>query len=105
MMLTSYDEYYWHSIGCLESARHVSLFKSGFLVVALSLMAGCAAPNRANKTPSFSEINIPPRTALHPAQPHPDYLPGTPADAYELAEAARSTKLVLAIDDLVWVNA
>jgi hypothetical protein len=32
-------------------------------------------------------------------------LPGTPADAYELAEAARTTKLVLAIDDLVWVNA
>jgi hypothetical protein len=32
-------------------------------------------------------------------------LPGTPADAYELSEAQRATKLVLAIDDLVWVHA
>jgi len=80
MMLTSYGEYYWHSIGCLESARHVSLFKSGVLVLALSLMAGCAASNQANKTPSFSEINIPPRAALHPAQPQPESLPGTQAD-------------------------
>lgn len=31
-------------------------------------------------------------------------LPGTPADAYELAEASRAEKLVLALDDLVWVN-
>lgn len=32
-------------------------------------------------------------------------LPGTPANAYELAEASRATKLVLAVDDLIWVNA
>lgn len=32
-------------------------------------------------------------------------LPGTPADAFELAEASRAAKLVLALDDLVWVNA
>lgn len=40
--------------------------KFGVLVLALSLLAGCAAPNRTDKTTSFSEINDRPPTTLQP---------------------------------------
>jgi hypothetical protein len=71
-------EHYWQAIG------------SGFLVLALSLMAGCAASNRTDKKTPFSEINIPPHTSLHAAQSQPESLSDTQADRLHPGDTIQS---------------